>query len=206
MAQISTVHAHPVEPAFVDYDEAAVTAALSDPAAFAALYRRYAVDVYRYCYRRLGTREAAEDATSQIFTRALAGLPGLRGRPFRPWLFTIARNVVIDLYRVERATASLDAIAEWEDPAPTPESAAITGEDRSAIRVLLSQLPERERQIVELRLAGLSGQEIAQALDCSHGAVRVAHHRALERLRALAEEYGLLVSDAHEEGSDASPR
>jgi RNA polymerase sigma-70 factor (ECF subfamily) len=185
MAQTYQLHAQAIEPAVSDDDAPAVAAALADPAAFAALYRRYATDVYRYCYRRLANREAAEDATSQIFTRAITGLGGIKGRPFRPWLFTIAHNVLVDSYRARRLTASLDEIPEREDPSPTPESEAIAGEDRGVVQLLLVQLPERDRQVIELRLAGLSGLEIAQTLGCSHGAVRVAHHRAIERMRQL---------------------
>lgn len=207
MAQTQYLHAQAIEPAVTDQDEAAVETALANPAAFAVLYRRYATDVYRYCYRRLGDREAAEDATSQIFTRAITGLGGLKDRPFRPWLFTIARNVLIDTYRRQHQTSSLDQIPEREDPSPTPESAAIAVEDRSIIRLLLLRLPERDRQVVELRLAGLSGLEIGEALGCSHGAVRVAHHRAVERLRELMAAEGFWVAEtASKDMTDASSR
>jgi RNA polymerase sigma-70 factor (ECF subfamily) len=207
MAQIYQLQAQAVDPAAIDEDAAAVTASLADSAAFAVLYRKYATDVYRYCYRRLGNREAAEDATSQIFTRALAGLRGIDDRPFRPWLFAIAHNVLVDGYRARRITASLDHVAEREDPSPSPESVAIVDEDQTAIRLLLLRLPERERRVVELRLAGLSGIEIAQALGCSHGAARVAHHRAIERLRELLTNQGVSVAQtAGKDIIDASPR
>ncbi len=84
-------------------DEALVAAAQEDFAAFAALYLRYVDLVYRFCYRRLGERTAAEDATSRIFERTLRALPRYRAGSFRSWLFTIARNTITDLYRSERA-------------------------------------------------------------------------------------------------------
>lgn len=170
-----------------DEDEHLVAQAQANPEVFAVLYRRYAVDVYRYCYRRLGEREAAEDATSTIFTRALGGLAGLRGQPFRPWLFTIAHNVVVDHARLRRPTVPWEHVAEPKDSAPSPESLTLAAEERRALATLLSQLPARERQVIELRLAGLTGAEIAQVLGCGHGAVRVAHHRAISRLRRLIE-------------------
>src|SRR5215204_273077 len=87
-------------PAPITEDDATLVAqAKRDRQAFALLYRRYVETVYRYCYRRLGSQEEAEDATSQIFTRALAALPRLGDQPFRAWLFTIAHNVVADVYR-----------------------------------------------------------------------------------------------------------
>jgi len=60
----------------MEEDAVLAAAAASDPRAFAPLYERYLDAVYRYCYRRLGSREAAEDATSQVFYRAIAGLAG----------------------------------------------------------------------------------------------------------------------------------
>ena len=207
MAQTYHLHAQTIDPAVMDDDAAAVVAALADPAAFAVLYRKYATDVYRYCYRRLGNRETAEDATSQIFTRAITGLQSIKGRPFRPWLFTIAHNTLVDLYRGTPQTSSLDQIPEREDPSPTPESEAISGEARSVVQLLLLQLPERDRQVIELRLAGLSGREIAEAIGASHGAVRVAHHRAIERMRQLlVPEHASAAQTAGKDMTDVSPR
>jgi RNA polymerase sigma-70 factor (ECF subfamily) len=168
-----------------DDDAAAVLDAIADPAAFDLLYRRYVADVYHYCYRRLNDREASEDATSHIFIKALAALPGIRDRPFRPWLFAIAHNVLVDIHRGNHRIAHLGDLANHADPSPSPESVALHEEGMRTIRLLLSQLPDRERRVVELRLVGLSGAEIAQSLGCSHGAVRVAHHRAVEHLGRL---------------------
>lgn len=98
--------------------EAAIVAqAIHDRAAFAPLYARYLDRVYRYCYRRLGTREAAEDATSQTFERAIDRLESFRGGSFPAWLFTIARNVVTAMGRRHRPTAPLDAAGDPPDQA-----------------------------------------------------------------------------------------
>src|SRR5918994_892011 len=86
----------------VDTDPDLVARAQLDPRAFALLYGRYLDPVHQYCYRRLGTREGAEDATSQVFERVLKALPAYRGGIFRAWLFTIAHNVVTDSYRAAR--------------------------------------------------------------------------------------------------------
>ena len=83
-------------------DAALVARAKADPRAFAPLYRRYVDPVYRYCYRRLGNREAAEDATSLVFARALAVLPKCRDETFRSWLFAIAHNVIANDLRDQR--------------------------------------------------------------------------------------------------------
>src|SRR5688572_16689188 len=91
---------------------------------FAPLYRRYLDPVHQYCYRRLGSREAAEDATSLIFERVLQALPGYRGGIFRAWLFTIAHHVITDRYRSVHPQEPLECAAELEDPALQPEALA----------------------------------------------------------------------------------
>jgi RNA polymerase sigma-70 factor (ECF subfamily) len=171
-------------------DDALVVAARRDTRAFAPLYRRYIDPVYRYCFRRLGTREDAEDATSQIFTQALAGLPRLGSQPFRAWLFAIAHNVVTDIHRTRRPGGPLTLADMHEDSSPTPEQTALAAEGGRTIRALLAQLPPGDRELMELRLAGLTDVEIARALGRSHGAIRVAQHRTLVRLRALRDATG----------------
>lgn len=164
-------------------DDALAVRALHDPEAFTILYRTHALAVFRYCDRRLHDREAAEDATSQTFINAYSGLRRLGNKPFRPWLFAIAHNVVVDAQRKRRTLLHLDDMSYQEDPDPSPEMQAIDHEQHDAIQILLMQLPKRDREVLELRLAGLTGSEIAQTLGCSREAIRAAQYRALHRLR-----------------------
>jgi RNA polymerase sigma-70 factor (ECF subfamily) len=184
-------------------DLATVALAQADPRAFAPLYARYSPIVLNYCRRRIDDPDAAADATSQIFTRALAGLPAFRPNPsrsgstFRSWLFAIAHNVVIDTRRRHRSHLSLDhhvrsageapsSDPPWLiDPAVSPEDLAIRADEARHVHTMLARLPERQRQIVELRLAELTGAEIAQTLGMSVSAVKSAQFRAYGTLRDL---------------------
>lgn len=166
-------------------DDALVTRAREDPQAFALLYRRYLDAVHQYCYRRLGSREAAEDAASRTFTSAFASLPRYRDGSFRSWLFAIAYHVITDDLRARRVVDELDAAAEIPDHDPGPEAFALAVEAEMSVRQLLNHLPEGQRRVVELRLAGLTGREVATVLGCSHGAVKIAQMRAYQRLRGL---------------------
>lgn len=169
-----------------DEPEAALVArAKADRRAFAPLYARYLGPVLRYCGRRLPDPDSAEDATAQIFAQAMANIGGCRDDAFRPWLFTIAHHVVVDHYRRRKPTAGLDAALDRIDPEPTPEEIALEREDRTALRALLTHLTPDQRRVVELRLAGLTGVEIADALGLSHGAVKIHQFRAIRRLRAV---------------------
>ena len=168
-------------------ETALVERAQAERAAFEPLYRRYADPVYRYCYRRLGDPEAAADATGQVFARALAGLAGFRGGSFRAWLFTIAHNVVLDELRRSHSDLPLSAASEVRDPEPAhaPELEALANVERRALIEALETLPEDQRRIVELRLAGLKGPEIAAVLRRSHSAIKSSQFRAYARLREV---------------------
>ena len=167
-------------------DEALVTLAQHDRAAFARLYRRYATAVYRYCDRALGDRAAAEEVTQTVFLRALTALPSCRdGHAFRPWLFAIAHNAIADARRARRSLVPLEGALDVPDSAASPEELALAGVERREITALLAHLQDQEREIVELRLAGLRGKEIAHALGRSEGAVRTAQYRAVQHLRVL---------------------
>ncbi len=168
----------------------AVRAQHGDRQAFALLYRRYVEQVYTFVAWRLPSPEAAEEATQQIFFRALRGLPGYRhDAPFAPWLFAIARNVVADAHRArDRATAPLDEAFDIADPAPLPEEQS----EQAALRHELlaareSCLSERERELFDLLLTDLTQAEIAQVLGRRQGAVRTAHWRLVGKLRACLE-------------------
>ncbi len=180
-------------------DETLVALALGDRQAFGLLYDRYIDAVYRYCYGRLGDREDAEDATSLIFARALAALPTQRGPSFRSWLFAIAHNVVLNSRRDAGHSQPLDAAHERLDPGPSVEELVTEADRRHSVRKALARLPDAQRRVVELRLAGLSGPEVAVALGRSHDSVRTTQRRALAALRVL-----LNVTRDTEEGRNAS--
>jgi RNA polymerase sigma-70 factor (ECF subfamily) len=166
-------------------DEVLVARALADRQAYALLYDRYVGPIYRYCYGRLGDREEAEDATSVVFARALAALSTQRGASFRSWLFTIAHNVVLNARRDTVAGRPLTTALEIVDPEPLPEAWVLAEERRRSLSEALVLLPEEQRRVVELRLAGFTGPEIAVTLGRSHDSVRSTQRRALARLRQL---------------------
>lgn len=189
----------PLEP---ESDEALVVRAQVDPDAFAPLYDRYFEPVYRYCHRQLGDRAEAEDVTSLVFARVLAALPRYRTGSFRSWLFAIAHNALANHHRARRLDRSLDDAVEIEDTSTgaSPEALAVANDERGALMAALTRLPPDQRRVVELRLAGLSGPEIAETLGRSHAAVKMLQVRALDRLQELI---GAGVRTG--EGVDATP-
>lgn len=164
-------------------DNADVRAAQKHRAAFAPLYERYADAVYGYCLRRLNDPELAADTTADVFARAIATIGSFRGDSFRSWLFTIARNAVIDRYRARKPVGTLpDSLVS---PHQGPEEIVLQRETRMELRNALTHLTDQQQDVITLRLAGLSGKEIAAAMNISHGAVKATQARAFARLRDL---------------------
>lgn len=178
----------PFQNALTPAEEArSVAAALRDPAAFAPLYQQHSPDIYRFCYTRLGDREAANDLTARIFVRAIERLGQYTPRPgatFRSWLFTIARNMLADDWRRRREIRPLDDVIEYtRDDDAGPEHLAVHRSEMERLRLMLAQLPERQREIVELRLLDFTTSEIAAALGLTIAAVKSAQTRAYANLR-----------------------
>ncbi|MGI8476092.1 MAG: RNA polymerase sigma factor [Thermomicrobiales bacterium] len=177
-------------PSAEESDEDLARRSLVDREAFGLLYDRYATPVFRFCARRTDVVASAEDAASATFLRALDRLPQFRGGSFAAWLFAIARSASANETRRRRPTEQLDGRAEIEDGGDGPEGQALHGETTLEIRRLLGSLPSDQRAVVELRLAGLKGAEIAEALGRSVAAVKMLQLRAMHRLRQESLETG----------------
>jgi RNA polymerase sigma-70 factor (ECF subfamily) len=174
-------------PALTAADEQRIMArARHDPASFAPLYHLYFPRVYAYCRRRTASAQEAEDLTSQVFTRALAGLEGYRGGAVAAWLFRIARNTVINHYRDRRPDVALDEAApDLVDDGPSPPEVVMQAETLDRLRDLVAALPGAQQDLLALKLVGgLTSDAIGDVLGKSPGAVRVALHRIIARLRA----------------------
>ncbi|MCF6526176.1 sigma-70 family RNA polymerase sigma factor [Streptomyces sp. JJ36] len=155
----------------------------------------------RYCRTRLtrlpgDARHFVDDLAQEVCLAVLCALPRYRdtGKPFEAFVVAIAQHKVADLQRAAmRGPGSTavpsDEMPEQPDDSLGPEERALQSSDAEWAKKLLANLPEHQRELVLLRVAvGLSAEETGQMLGMSPGAVRVAQHRALTRLRALAEQ------------------
>ena len=155
--------------------------------AFALLYERHHVALYRYCRSIVRNEEDAQDALQSAVMRALAALRGSeRDIAVRPWLFRIVHNEAISLLR--RRPPSGDPIDERELAHVSVER---TVEERERLATLVSDiqaLGERQRAALLMReLSGLSIEEIAASLSTTPGAAKQALFEARTQLHELAE-------------------
>jgi RNA polymerase sigma-70 factor, ECF subfamily len=149
--------------------------------------------VVRYCRARVGTAErsglSADDVAQEVCLAAITALPRYRdqGRPFLAFIYGIAAHKVADAHRAlaRNRAEPTDELPELVAADPGPERMLIESESSARMAALLRLLPERQREILILRVVvGLSAEETAEAVGSSPGAVRVAQHRALARLRS----------------------
>lgn len=152
--------------------------------------------VHRYCRARLsgfpGAEHAADDVAQEVCIAVLSALPRYRdeGRPFEAFVYRIAAHKVADLQRTAYRSAQPQAeLPDVIDLSDGPEALALRASDAREAWSLLERLPDTLRELVVLRVAvGMSAEETGRALGMSAGAVRVAQHRAVQRLRALVNE------------------
>ena len=174
--------------------------ARGDAAAFAALYRRHEGRIWRYLVRNVDSRATAEELLQEVWF-AVAREAG-RYRPtarFTTWLFTIARNRIIDAVRVGRRQVSLDALGYDAPPVveqlttPTaggPLAATIQSEEGAALARALSQLPPEQRDAFLLHIEGeLSVEEVAAVTGSTFETTKSRLRYARAKLRELLSEF-----------------
>lgn len=171
----------------------AVRAMAGDAPALEELMAGVRERAFRYARARLGrfpqAAGTAEDAAQEVCIAVLTSLSRYdeRGVPFEAYVYSICARKVADVQRsVMRTPVPTDEVPERADLAAGPEELAVAGAAGEEVWALMEQLPAHQRELLTLRVAvGLSAEETAQALGMTAGAVRVAQHRALGRLRAL---------------------
>ncbi|MEE9133667.1 MAG: RNA polymerase sigma factor [Gemmatimonadota bacterium] len=145
-----------------------------------ALVRSFAVDL-----------DEAHDLVQETWQRAYAKRMSYSGSgPLLGWLYAVCRNVCLASVRKQaaRRRTELDGVASSDFAAAYPDETAERAELRRSIKRALMELPDRERDVVVLRmLEQKSTRETAEALGCAEGTVKAALHHALKKLQVAME-------------------
>ena len=181
----------PGQPGLRDLTDRAVS---GQPDAIESLIEQVRPMVVRYCRTRLarvaGQYHIADDVAQEVCIALLAALPRYRdmGRPFASFVYGIASHKVADAVRsATRSAVPTEDLPDGPDEGPGPEEMAVAYIEAQRARDLLARLPGHLGELLELRMVtGLTAEETGHVLGMSAGAVRVAQHRALARLRAIA--------------------
>lgn len=156
-----------------------------DSEAFGQLYDACVERVYRYIYFRVSHEETAEDLTSQVFLKAWENLDRYKagGSPFIAWLYTIARNLVIDHYRSQKEFVSLEDVTLSAPEEQNPVDQTELRFELQALRDALQFLTDDQQEVLILKfIVGLPNDSIARMMKKQEGAVRALQMRGLQTL------------------------
>ena len=159
----------------------------SDGQEFLALYQEHLASIYRFVYSRVGSREEAEDLTSQVFMKAIRYLDyEPNAKNMRNWLFQVAHTTIADYWRAfyRAPTSSLEALLEegWEGPTEHVKKSSAT----ERVQSILQDIPGRFREVLTCRfLLDLSIRETAERMGVSTVNVKTLQYRALKHAARL---------------------
>lgn len=187
-------------------DESLVAAARAgDRAAFGSLVGRHARRVFQVCYRVTGRESLAEDAVQETFIKAWRSLAGFDGRAaFTTWLHRIAVNAALEQLRREHRHAAEAQPDEahhpaWTDSAPSPERMTDSAVLSARMSRTLNALTALERRAFVLRhFEEMPLVEICEVLGLKQSAAKQAIFRAVKKMRAALQDYGVEAHAASE--------
>jgi len=169
-------------------DQSAVEMSLKDMSHFCTLYEKYYENILRYVYQRVNTKEEAIDITGQVFLNAMVNLKkySFRGLPFSSWLYRIAANELLMLFRKNKnkrcinidETGLHNIAAELKDELE---------ETRQKILVAaLSQLSIEDYELIQMRFfEQRSFAEMAEILNISENNAKVKTYRVIDKLKQV---------------------
>jgi len=152
--------------------------------AFGELYGIFLDRIYRYVFYQVRDRMTAEDITEEVFIKAWNAISSCKGKEktFSAWLYRIAHNRVIDIFRSreKEQLIEMDPVAE----AGSTELEVETEIDHRELFDSIAELPPNQKQVIILKyIEGLDNREIERIMGKKQGAIRILQMRALARLR-----------------------
>ena len=162
-----------------------------ETAAFNELYSHYLAPIYRFVYMKVSRREEAEDLTHEVFLSAWQNIKKYRsqGFPFSSWLYQIARNRVIDHYRLKKNWVALEEADMEADPAVIQnilETEIENSMTLDRVKIAIQDLHPDQQDVLLMRfMEDMPYETIASTMGKSEGAIRLIQHRALKALRGI---------------------
>lgn len=169
-------------------------------AAFTELYQRYVDKIYKFVFYKTMHKETAEDLTSKVFFKVLKKINTYKegNASFKTWLYTVARNTVIDHYRSQKKDYNIDDIWDLSNKEDVAENVEVSMQIEK-VKEYLKDLKTDQREIMMLRLwQGLSYKEIAEVIGKSEANCKMIYSRTVKKMREnliLVFILGLLISN-----------
>ena len=158
-----------------------------DQDAFGRIYDHFADKIYRFIYFRVGHKEVAEDVLSDTFVKSWQKINQINSpTALSGWLYQIAKNNIIDYYRLKKELIPLGDVEEFLEDEANPVDLLNLSFQQAKIVNLLSQLPVDQQQVIKYKyFEDLTNEEIAYVMGKTEGSIRVLQHRAIVKIKEL---------------------
>jgi len=169
-------------------DKIILSAKNGDSRAISDLYNQYKPLILNYLYHRLGDMQIAEELTTEVFIRMINNLPKYKHKnvPFQVWLFKIARNLLIDHYRVSKNYNHVQLQEEIVGNSDLPEIKVEKNMEAEKLRKAICKLTSDQSDVITLRfIADMPINQVAKVLKKSEGAVKMLQTRGLQALNKM---------------------
>lgn len=156
--------------------------------AFGAIYDHFKERIYRFIYFRIGHKEISEDILSDTFVKAWLKIDQVNSpKALSSWLYQVAKNNIIDYYRIRKTTVDLEEVADIIiEEGVNPVDEANLQIEHLKILKLLDSLPKEQQDVIKYKFfEDLTNGEIAHVMGKTEGAIRVIQHRAIIKLKDL---------------------
>ncbi|MBX4187166.1 MAG: RNA polymerase sigma factor [Candidatus Doudnabacteria bacterium] len=161
--------------------------------AFGLIYDHFGPRLYKFIYFRVGHKEVAEDVLSDTFVKGWQKIGHVSSpAALSAWLYQIAKNNIIDYYRIKKETVSLDDVQDFLEDEVNPIDTTNLGIEQKQILEIMKELPQDQQEVIKYKFfEDLSNEEIAYVLGKNEGAIRVIQHRAISKIKELlTKKYG----------------
>jgi RNA polymerase sigma-70 factor (ECF subfamily) len=161
-----------------------------DTHSFGLLYDHFKEKIYKFIFFRVGHKELAEDILSDTFVKAWGKIKDVNTpQALTGWIYQVARNNVIDYYRLRSSNTTVIAIEEFEETLPDsadPVDEVNLSVESKIVLEMMDELPDDQRLVLQYKFfEDLTNLEIAAVMNKTEGAIRVIQHRAIEKLKTL---------------------
>lgn len=170
-----------------------------DDRALTRLYNLFAERIYRFCYFRLSDRERAEDLANEVFVRLLEEIGNFRlgasghALALTGWIYTIARNLIIDDYRRQKVRSIVEPIPDDENGIPYIHLDVDLHITRADLQAAMAHLTEDQQTVVILRFEeGLTSAQVGTVMGKPESAVKALQRRGLATLARILTGEGAL--------------
>ncbi len=157
---------------------------------FLQVYKDNSDAVFRYCLMRVSDRELAKDITQETFMKVWQyAQKGAKIGNLRAFLFTTAKNLVVDQYRKKKSTSLDNLMEQGFDVGHEIDQSIMDKFDGGQALAFVKSIPDKYRDAIYLQyVEGLSVKEIAEISDESENNISVRIHRGLQKLRSIIRE------------------